>query len=252
MPISGGKKSREISPLQDPIESNSCAALKNLQKNGRRLLRDFDGILLLAMTPDDMVRAACSLIEERKAERKREAWPFFVAIDGGAGAGKSMLARGIRDRRAAVSILRTDHFFRPLNEYPAARLAAEGSYDELYELYFPWQRMRDEALMPLRRGETASYQRYDWSADRLLDRVSVEPNEIVLVEGVYSSRPELRPILDAVIFVDAPRDERLRRVLARGPNPFGDWMTPWMAAEDWYFEHIRPQDSADLVLLSSE
>src|SRR6266481_2730691 len=196
------------------------------------------------MTPDEMVRAACSLIERRKVEGKR----LFVAIDGGAGAGKSMLARGIRDHLKSVSILRTDDFFRPLNEHPIASLSAE----KLYELYFQWQRMRDEALIPLHRGEAAKYQRYDWSTDRLLDWVSVEPNEIVLVEGVYSSRPELRPMLDAIIFVEAPRDERLRRVLARDPNSVGDWITPWMSAEDWYLNQIRPQDTADLQLLSAE
>lgn len=196
------------------------------------------------MTPDSMIGAAGSLIDRRKKKGER----LFVAIDGGAGAGKSTLAKGIRDQRAGVSILRTDHLFRPLNEYPAARLTPE----QLYKLYFPWDRMRDEALIPLHRGETASYQRYDWSADRLLGWISVEPAQIVLVEGVYSGRPELRAMLDTVIFVDAPRDERLRRMLARGPNPFGDWMTPWMAAEDWYFEHIRLRDTADLVLLSAE
>src|SRR5579864_1285591 len=151
------------------------------------------------MTPDAMVRAACSLIEARRREGER----LFVAIDGGAGAGKSMLARGIRDHLKSVSILRTDDFFRSLNEHPIAGMAAE----KLYELYFPWERMRDDALMPLHRGETAKYQRYDWSTDRLLDWMNVEPAEIVLVEGVYSSRPELRPMLDAIIVVDAPRDE---------------------------------------------
>ncbi len=196
------------------------------------------------MTPDDMVRAAISLIESRKKKDAR----LFVAIDGGTGSGKSTLAKEIRNRLSGVAILRTDHFFRPLNEYPAAGLPPE----KLYDLYFPWQRMRDEALMPLRRGETARYQRYDWSADRLLDWIAVEPEEIVLVEGVYSTRPELRAMLDAAIFIDAPRDERLRRVLARAPDSSTDWMTPWMAAEDWYFEHISPQDSADLILRSGE
>jgi uridine kinase len=195
------------------------------------------------MTPDEMVRAACSLIERRKREGER----LFVAIDGGAGAGKSMLARAIRDQLGSVSILRTDDFFRPLNEHPIADLSAE----KLYELYFPWERMRDEALMPLDRGETARYQRYDWSTDRLLDWVSAEPAGIVLVEGVYSSRPELRPVLDAIIFVDAPREERRSRVLARDRNP-GGWIIPWMSAEDWYLNQIRPQDTADLLLLSAE
>ena len=156
-------------------------------------------------------------------------------------------ARGIRDQLGSVSVVRTDDFFRPLNEHPTARLSAE----KLYELYFPWDRMRDEALIPLRRGKTAKYQRYDWSTDRLLEWISIEPAEIVLVEGVYSSRPELRPMLDAVIVVEAPRAERLRRVLARDPNSSA-WITPWMSAEDWYLDQIRPQDTADLLLLSAE
>jgi uridine kinase len=159
-----------------------------------------------------------------------------------------MLARGIREHLKSVSILRTDDFFRPLIEHPIASLPAE----KLYELYFPWERMRDEALIPLHGGETAHYQRYDWSADRLLDWVSVEPAEIVLVEGVYSSRPELRAMLDAIIFVEAPRDERVRRVLGRDPDITNDWITPWMSAEDWYLDQIRPQETADLILLSAE
>ena len=195
------------------------------------------------MTPDEMVRAACLLIEARKIEGKR----LFVAIDGGAGAGKSMLARGIHNQLESVSILRTDDFFRPLNEHPIAHLPAE----KLYELYFPWERMRGEALIPLHRGETAKYQRYDWSTDRPAEWISVEPAEIVLVEGVYSGRPELRPMLDVVIVVEAPRAERMRRVRARDPNP-SDWLTPWMSAEAWYLNQIRPQDTADLILASAE
>jgi dephospho-CoA kinase len=65
------------------------------------------------------------------------------------------------------------------------------------------------------------------------------------------SRPELRELLDAIIFVDATRDVRVRRMLARGrlDNDLNnDWLKPWMATEDWYLEHFRPQDRADLIL----
>jgi uridine kinase len=196
------------------------------------------------MTPDSMVRGACSLIDARKKEGTR----LFIAIDGGAGAGKSMLARGIQAQRESVSILRTDDFFRPLNEYPIANLALE----KLYELYFQWERMRDEALIPLRRGATATYQRYDWSTDRLLEWATIKPTEIVLVEGVYSSRPQLRPMLDATIFVEAPRVERIRRIKSRNPNEPTNWLTPWLSAEDYYQTQIRPQDTADLILSSVE
>ena len=169
--------------------------------------------------------------------------PLVVAIDGGGGAGKSTLAKGTRDRLGVVSILEADHFLRALNEYPASRLAP----DEAYRLYSEWERMRDDALMPLRRGRAARYQRYDWATDRLSEWIVVEPNEVVLIEGVYSTRPELRPLIDIAVFVETPRDERLKRMRARA-HVANDWMTPWMAAEDWYFANLRPAEHADLVV----
>jgi uridine kinase len=195
------------------------------------------------MRPEEAIDAACAAIRVAQSGRAM----IVVAIDGGAGAGKSTLAKGIRDRLGSVSILRTDHFYLPLNEYAADRLAP----DEAYLLYFPWERMRDEALVPLRRGQAARYQRYDWETDRLDQWVIVEPNEIVLVEGVYSARPEIRPLIDIAIFVETPRDERLKRMLARGHlerDINNDWLTPWMAAEDWYFAEVRPAKYTDLVV----
>jgi uridine kinase len=187
---------------------------------------------------EEAIDAACAAIRDAQIGRAT----IVVAIDGGAGAGKSTLAKGIRDRLGIVSILRADHFFLPLNEYPAP-LAP----DEAYRLYFPWERMREEALIPLRRGQAARYQRYDWETDRLSEWVIVEPNEIVLVEGVYSTRPELRPLIDLAIFVETPRDERRKRMLPCADTD-NEWLTPWMAAEDWYFANIRPAEHADLVV----
>ena len=195
------------------------------------------------MRPEDAIDAASAAIRDAQSGRAT----IVVAIDGGGGAGKSTLAKGVRDRLGSVSILRTDHFYVPLNEYPAARLAP----DEAYRRYFPWERMRDEALIPLRRGQTARYQRYDWETDRLDDWVIVEPNAIVLIEGVYSTRPEIRALIDLAIFVETPRDERRRRMLARGHlerDINNDWLAPWMAAEDWYFANVRPAAHADLVV----
>jgi uridine kinase len=195
------------------------------------------------MRPEEAIDTACAAIRDAQIGRAMT----VVAIDGGGGAGKSTLAKGIRDRLGNVSILRTDHFYLPLNEYRAGRLTP----DEAYRRYFPWERMRDEALTPLRRGQTARYQRHDWETDRLDQWVTVEPDEIVLVEGVYSARPEIRPLIDLAIFVETPRDERRRRMLSRGhleSDIDNDWLTPWMAAEDWYFANVRPAEHADLVV----
>ena len=46
---------------------------------------------------------------------------------------------------------------------------------------------------------------------------------------------------------DTPRERRLARMLDRG---YEDtlWVEHWMAAEEWYLEHERPWEHADLVL----
>jgi uridine kinase len=188
------------------------------------------------MNPADAARAACAILNERRRDGV-----IIVGIDGAGGAGKSTLAGGISaalDGR--VSIVRCDDFYRPLT-------GARYSPEEAYENYFDWRRLRDEALIPLRAGVRARYQRHDWSTDRLAESIEVEPREIVIVDGVFSLRPELRALIDVAIFVDTPRDERMRRMLAR-PQNNTSWIDRWMAAEDWYLEHVAPHRHADLVI----
>ena len=195
------------------------------------------------MFPSEAIDTACATV---RAARTGDAM-IVVAIDGGAGAGKSTLAKGMRDYLGTASILRTDHFFHPLYEYPAARLPPH----EAYRLYLSWERMCEEALLPLRHGQRAKYQRYDWEKDRLNQWVIVEPSRTVLVEGVYSTRPELRPLIDIAIFVQTPRDERRKRMLTRGHlkrDIENHWLEPWMAAEDWYFARVRPDEHCDLLV----
>jgi uridine kinase len=63
-----------------------------------------------------------------------------------------------------------------------------------YQRYFDHQRVTRQLLRPLETGQPASFQRYDWENNALADWVTVEPQGIVLVEGVYLLRRELRPL----------------------------------------------------------
>lgn len=192
------------------------------------------------MLPEEAAAAACALL--RRACVGRDV--IVAAIDGAGGAGKSTLAAGIRAAlEVAVSIVPADDFYRPLpNDQRVALDPRHG-----YENYFDWRRMRDCAMVPLSARRAARYRRYDWSTDRLADWIEVAPARVVIVEGVYSTRPELRALLDAAIFIDTPREERVRRMRSRGQNA-GGWIERWMAAEDWYLENIQPMRHAQLVL----
>jgi len=165
-----------------------------------------------------------------------------VGIDGPGASGKSTVA-GRLASMLELSLVHTDDFFRP----PSARRDRPASIGEYYDV----ARLRAEALEPLRAGRGAIFACFDWDSGALSDEpVHVKANEIVLVEGVYSASPELADLVDKVIFVATPAEERLRRL--RGLIAPGDWDTDWLAAENEYFSTVRPMDFFDLVISGND
>lgn len=161
---------------------------------------------------------------------------FVIAIDGRGGSGKTTLASGLAgDVRAAV--VRTDDFFRQPQSHGVPQM----------QEYYDWQRLRAEALLPLRGGRDASFRHYDWGRGRT-DAATrkVAASRVVLLEGVFSSAPQLADLVDYTVLVATPDDERLRRVRARtAPEA---WDATWLLAEDRYFSDVRPAVAFDLVV----
>jgi uridine kinase len=174
------------------------------------------------------------------AARWREAAPgvLVLAIDGHGGSGKSTVAAAVAAATGAA-LVHTDDFFRPAD-------AAHGERRPLGS-YYDWRRLRAQALGPLRAGRGASFRRFDWDRGSGLDGVvSVEPAELIVVEGVFSASPELADQVDRTVFVDTPEPERLRRL--RGRISAEEWDDEWLRAEQAYFRLIRPPSSFDLVV----
>lgn len=78
--------------------------------------------------------------------------------------------------------------------------------------------------------------------------VTVDPHDFVILEGVTASRAAFRPYLAYKIWVDAPRDLRLRRGIERDGESAREQWKEWMESEDRYIEAERPREHADLVL----
>jgi len=123
------------------------------------------------------------------------------------------------------------------------RLSAEQGYQR----YFDWERLRDQVLAPLRAGRAARYQIFDWATGQLGDWREIPSGSTVIVEGVYSARPELAPYYHLTVYVDTARDVCLQRVRARGQDT-EDWIMRWRAAEDHYIRATSPQTRAKLVV----
>ena len=79
------------------------------------------------------------------------------------------------------------------------------------------------------------------------------PADVVVLEGAYSCRPELAERLDLTVLLHVESGVRLDRLLERDGQPYrDDWLARWTEAEDYYFSVVRPPESFDLVLSSSE
>jgi uridine kinase len=155
----------------------------------------------------------------------------IVAIDGGGGAGKSTLARRLAAALDEAPIIPTDHFVSPDDQFGW------------------WPRLLEQVIVPLARGEIARYQRFDWNTRRLVEWIAI-PHEpaTVIIEGVAAMRREFDPYLAYRIWVDAPREVRLRRGLARDGEAMRCQWEQWMTAEAAYVANDRPIDRADVVV----
>lgn len=168
--------------------------------------------------------------------------PVLVGVDGQGGAGKSTFARSVAGSLGHAVVVEGDDFYRDMDDDARAALdPAAGA-----EQYFVWQRLRREVLEPVRRGDgTLRYQRYDWVEATMGAWAEQPMPDVVVVEGVYTLRPQLLDLVDVAVWVEASEETRLRRQTERGENA-DEWIARWVAAEDHYVATYDPRAQAAL------
>lgn len=141
--------------------------------------------------------------------------PLVVGISGPSAAGKTMVADMLSDILAPFKpvVIGVDRYFIDRSHLsPEERMKL--NYDIPEAIDFGTLANDIEAL---RLGKPAALPIYDYAThSTLTDVVKVEPSPIIIVEGILLFHPdEIKPLLDYRIYVDAERDERLRRRIAR-------------------------------------
>jgi len=142
--------------------------------------------------------------------------PILVGLAGGTASGKTTLSRLLVERLGdACSRVSHDAYYKSLPEAYRAR-------PEAYNFDHPDALESDklvEDLQQLCSGRTVEVPSYDFATHLRRPRAqwrSVEPRSVLLVEGILIlAVPELRSMLDGVVFVQATQEVRLRRRLQR-------------------------------------
>lgn len=153
----------------------------------------------------------------------------LVCIDGLAGSGKTTLARAIVAQAPGAVLVSTDDMLEGWRG-----LAGLGA-------------SVDALLRPLAAGRTGHWRQWDWRADSWGELVSVEPPELLVLEGVGSASGPYADLVTTLVWVEAERGTRLARGLARdGEQERGHWLT-WLDDEEALHARVGTRDRADLV-----
>jgi uridine kinase len=158
-----------------------------------------------------------------------------IAVDGPTAAGKTTFADELAVAFAAAGPLpevhraSADDFLRPrADRYARGRDSAEGRWLDSYD----YPLLRRVLLDPFALGGSTGFElrAFDKDADRPFTATwtTAGPDAVLIVDGSFLARPELRRLWDAVIWLDANPGERERRLVAR------DGLTPGSASAARY------------------
>ena len=199
-----------------------------------------------------MQAAKNSILRQIECKLLNRNTPILVALDGPSGSGKSTVASLVAESSGAA-LIQSDDFFAaeiPATEWDSRSPAAKAS-DSI-----DWRRLRREALEPLLAGHAAKWHAFDFTSGVLpagayafrTDFVECKPAAVVVLDGAYSTRPELAGLVDLSVLIDAPLEVRRARLQRREEKSFlAEWHARWDEAERYYFTLVRPKSSFDLV-----
>lgn len=185
----------------------------------------------------------------------------IIGVDGLGGAGKSTFVNSLKlqlqNENYYSYVLHIDDFIHP--KCIRYDLSKE-EWDCYYNVQWRYDYLVKEILSPIKNGEIIDKQieRYNREADEYFtQRLNLVHGSVLILEGIFLQRKELKTYLDYTIYLDVPREVRLNRVLARDGYIGGlediksKYEHRYFPAEEKYTLEYSPIETADFVLKNS-
>ena len=165
----------------------------------------------------------------------------LIGIDGPCASGKTTLADKLA-QELGVQVIRADDFFLPFEMKTPHRLSQAGGN-------IHYERFKEEVSLGIESGKAFEYGVYKCAEGRIAEKKRVIPEGIIIVEGSYSLHPKMGLDYDLRIFVEAPLDLRLERILVRnGKEKLEMFKEKWIPMEDAYFENYKIKATCNMII----
>ena len=182
--------------------------------------------------------------------------PLRVAVDGVDGAGKTMFAdelgAAVSSRGRAVVRASVDGFHHPRAvRYQRGRDSPEGFYRDSYD----YAALRERLLDPFGPGGSRRFTHavFDHAADAVVNAPTQTAAEgsVLVLDGIFLHRGELRGLWDFSIFLDVGFDVSIARCAARdggSPDPAAAPNRRYVDGQQLYLAEARPHEQARVVV----
>lgn len=181
-------------------------------------------------------------IDTLLAKKSADCLPV-VTIDGRCGSGKSTLADLIFSVYGCC-VVHTDDFFLPASLRTKKRYSTPGKN-------IHYERFNSEISEPaatMRPGDSIKYGVFDCQCGTITSSREVATKPFLLIEGSYSSSPDITIKRDLSIFLTISNEEQLRRIAERNKDKYADFINKWIPMEEKYFQEYNIKESSDLVI----
>ena len=153
----------------------------------------------------------------------------LVCIDGPSGSGKTTLAARLAATLGGPPVLHMDDLYPGWDGLAAA---------------VPL--LHEQVVSPLAAGRAACYCRYDWHREEFAEKCELEMPELLIVEGAGCGARVIAERAVLLVWVEAPRNVRFRRGIARDGETYRPHWERWAHQEAAHFAAEATACRADL------
>lgn len=212
------------------------------------------------MTREELIQVLSDWIARARCCKRA----LLVAIDGIDLSGKTRLTTELADalekQAEKVAIIHGDDFLNTRAvRYRRGEFSSLGFFDD----FFDYKCLKREILEPARASKSVVFEKpvIHEENDSILREViyQIDARTVVLVEGLFLLRLELRDCFDLVIRLKIPGDLVIARAMSRDVPRLGNrqrvmrhYSRQVLPAHDVYEQACKPDHAADLILDTSD